>query len=76
MNKAFKIICVMMIIGLTGCATPQQNAILTGAIVGAAVTSIMYSPPHPRPMNCYPVHVVIGYDIFHRPIYQRSTVCR
>jgi len=61
---------------LVGCATPQQNAALTGAIIGAAVMGSVYSQPAPRPLQCHSTKRVIGYDIYHRPVYQHRQVCR
>lgn len=69
-------------IGLVGCATPRENAILGGAILGAAATAIITQPPqpqfyyHPYPMPrlLYCRSYVVGYDMYHRPIYQQ--VCR
>lgn len=49
-----KLLIIFMSIGLFGCATPQQNAALTGAIIGATVaTSIYIPPPPPSRTVCY-----------------------
>lgn len=72
-----RLIGSIVILGsLVGCATPQQNAALTGAIIGAAVMGSVYSPPAPRPLHCHTSRKVIGYDIYHRPVYQHRQVCR
>jgi hypothetical protein len=67
---------VVVLGSLVGCATPQQTAALTGAVVGAAVMSSVYSHPAPRPLHCHTSRQVIGYDIYHRPVYQHRQVCR
>jgi hypothetical protein len=67
---------VVILGSLVGCATPQQNAALTGAIIGAAVMGSVYSQPAPRPLQCHSTKRVIGYDIYHRPVYQHRQVCR
>jgi hypothetical protein len=67
---------VVVLGSLVGCATPQQNAALTGAIIGAAVMGSVYSQPAPRPLQCHSTKRVIGYDIYHRPVYQHRQVCR
>ena len=71
-----RLLGIVVAIGLVGCATPQQNAALTGAIIGAAVMSSVYSQPAPRPLHCHTTKRVIGYDIYHRPMYQHRQVCR
>lgn len=72
MKRLFGAIVVLG--SLVGCATPQQNAALTGAIVGAAVMTTIYSQP--APPYCFTTKRVIGYDIYRRPIYQHRQVCR
>ena len=68
-----KYLVAIVAVGLAGCATPQQNAALAGAVLGAAVaTSVSQPAPHPRPLRCYTQY--IGYDAWHRPVYQQ--VCR
>ena len=72
---------VLFVLGtLAGCATPQQNAALAGAIVGAAVVSSAYQPRpvyvQPRPAYCTSTPVVVGYDYYRRPIYQYRQYCR
>lgn len=72
-----RLIGAIVILGsLVGCATPQQNAALAGAVVGAAVMSSVYTQPAPRPLHCYTTRSVIGYDIYNRPVYQHRQVCR
>ena len=72
-----RLIGAVVVLGsLVGCATPQQNAALTGAIVGAAVMGSVYSQPAPRPLHCHTSRYVVGYDIYHRPVYQHRQVCR
>jgi hypothetical protein len=72
-----RLIGAVVVLGsLVGCATPQQNAALTGAIIGAAVMGSVYSQPAPRPLQCHSTKRVIGYDIYHRPVYQHRQVCR
>lgn len=72
-----RLIGSIVILGsLVGCATPQQNAALTGAIIGAAVMGSVYSQPAPRQLHCHTTRKVIGYDIYHRPVYQHRQVCR
>ncbi len=72
-----RLIGIVAIAGsLVGCATPQQTAVLTGAVVGAAVMSSVYAHPAPRPLQCHSTKRVIGYDIYHRPVYQHRQVCR
>jgi NaMN:DMB phosphoribosyltransferase len=72
-----RLIGIVAIAGsLVGCATPQQTAVLTGAVVGAAVMSSVYAHPAPRPLHCYTTRSVIGYDIYNRPLYQHRQVCR
>jgi hypothetical protein len=68
------LIGIIIAVALTGCATPQQNAALAGAVIGAAVATSVAPPPppQPRPMRCYTQY--IGYDAWHRPVYQQ--VCR
>ena len=70
------LVVIATVVGLVGCATPQQNAALTGAIIGAAVMGSVYSQPAPRPLHCHTSRQVIGYDIYHRPVYQHRQVCR
>ena len=72
------LVVIATVVGLVGCATPQQNAALTGAIIGAAVMGSVYSQPAPapRPLQCHSTKRVIGYDIYHRPVYQHRQVCR
>lgn len=72
-----RLIGAVVVLGsLVGCATPQQTAALTGAVVGAAVMSSVYSHPAPRPLHCHTSRKLIGYDIYHRPVYQHRQVCR
>ena len=76
------LISLLVAAGLAGCATPRENAILGGAILGAAATAIFTNPqpqpkvhqhyPPPRPIYCQ-THLV-GYDVYHRPIYRQ--VCQ
>lgn len=70
-----RLLIVATVVSLVGCATPQQNAALTGAIVGAAIMSAAAAPyhqPQPRPLYCSARF--IGYDYYHRPMYQQ--ICR
>lgn len=64
---------------LVGCATPQQNAALAGAIVGATVMSAAYIPPpvHPvRPIRCtYVRGGGAGYDAYGNPLFKYHKVC-
>lgn len=70
------IFAVFIVLGLAGCATPQQNAALAGAVVGAAIMGSVYSQPHPhRPMYCTNRPAIVGYDYYRRPIYQYRRVC-
>lgn len=72
-----RLIGAVVILGsLVGCATPQQNAALAGAVVGAAVMSSVYVQPAPRPLHCYTTRSVVGYDIYNRPVFQHRQVCR
>jgi hypothetical protein len=66
-----KYLVAIIAVGLVGCATPQQNAALAGAVIGAAVATSVNQPP-PRPVRCYTEY--IGYDVWHRPVYRQ--VCR
>ena len=78
---------VFVLASLVGCATPQQNAALTGAVVGAAVMSSVYAHPQPpqqhhhyhhvpRPVHCSHTRTIVGYDYYNRPILQTYQVCR
>lgn len=69
-----KYLVSIVAVALAGCATPQQNAALAGAVIGAAVATSVSQPPlpRPRPLHCYTQF--IGYDTWHRPVYQQ--VCR
>lgn len=70
------ILSAFVILGLAGCATPQQNAALAGAIVGAAIMGGAYSQPHyHRPAYCTNRPTIIGYDYYRKPIYQYQRVC-
>lgn len=70
------LLSVFLIASLTGCATPQQNAALAGAVVGAAIMGSVYSQPHQhRPMYCSNRPTIVGYDYYRRPIYQYQRVC-
>ena len=71
-----RLLGIVVAVGLVGCATPQQNAALTGAIIGAAVMGSVYSQPVHRPLHCYTTRSIIGYDVYHRPMYQHRQVCR
>lgn len=70
MKKAF--FALIFAASLQGCATPQQNAALTGAIVGAAVAVSLNSPPPPPPRKF--CHSTIYRDQFGNLI--RRTTCR
>lgn len=68
---------------VSGCATPQQNAALIGATMGAmvgiAITENNQQPHHHRHrpiVYCNTFNELIGYDRYHRPIYQTRQVCR
>lgn len=84
MKKAALLVCAVL--GLVGCATPQQNAALAGAAAGALIGAAIHEqnsqhrhPPvyhHPRPIHCSTVAVHVGYDIYGRPVYQHRRVCR
>lgn len=70
MKNAFFVL--IFSIALQGCATPQQNAALTGAVVGATVATAIYTPPPPPPRKfCYST---IYRDQFGNLI--RRTTCR
>lgn len=64
---------------LVGCATPQQNAALAGAIVGATVMSATYTPPpvyQVRPVRCtYIRGGGAGYDLYGNPMFKYHKVC-
>ena len=50
----YKLISAIVVCGsLVGCATPQQNAALAGAIVGGAIASSVYVPYAPPKPMCY-----------------------
>jgi len=86
----------ILIVGLSlvGCATPQQNAALAGAVAGAVIGASIEqnsrypaqrphypAPPppvyhYPRPVHCSSVPVIVGYDVYGRPIYRYQQVCR
>lgn len=64
-------------LGLVGCATPQQNAALAGAVIGAAVMSSAYIPPPPRELYCsYVRGAYRGTDVYGRPVFEYRKVCR
>lgn len=71
-------------VGLVGCATPQQNAALAGAIVGATVMSavhapmVQHAPPtyHVRPIRCtYVRGGGAGFDAYGNPMFKYHKVC-
>lgn len=67
-----KMLIIFLSIGLFGCATPQQNAALTGAIIGATVATSIYVPPPPPPPR------TVCYSTTYRDIYGRlvrKTTC-
>lgn len=70
MTKTFIVLCSAAF--LYGCATPQQNAALTGAIVGAAVAVSINTPPPPPPRKF--CHSTIYRDQFGNLV--RRTTCR
>lgn len=66
-----------IVASLAGCATPQQNAALAGAVVGAAVMSSVYTPQPVRPVTCHYVRGgYVGHDVYGRPMFQYHQVCR
>lgn len=73
-----KLIAITMLSAtLVGCATPQQNAALAGAVLGAAVVSSTYNAPPPRPVYCsYVRGAYIGRDAYGRPMFEYHQVCR
>jgi len=74
-----RLIGIVAIAGsLVGCATPQQNAVLGGAVLGAVIANGVAQPqPHYHTVPVRVIHcdqVVIGYDYYGRPRYRK--VCR
>lgn len=66
-------------ISLVGCATPQQNAALAGAIIGATIMGAAYIPPPEhtvRPVSCtYVRGGYAGRDAYGNPMFKYHKVC-
>lgn len=58
-----KLVLAVATLALVGCATPQQNAMLAGAVLGAVVAGSVHQPRH--------VHVHPA-----PPVYYHYPVCR
>lgn len=69
----YKILCIVALVSLAGCATPQQNAMLGGAIIGAAVANAAAPAPRvvQRPLVCQKQWFRDNYGYLHQ-----RTICR
>lgn len=69
----YKILCIVALVSLAGCATPQQNAMLGGAIIGAAVANSVNTQPRvvQRPVVCQKQWFRDNYGYLHQ-----RTICR
>ena len=72
------ILAIAVIATLSGCATRSQTAALAGVVTGAVIANEVNRnevhrhapPPPPAPaMRCY--NRLIGYDYYHRAVYQQ-----
>lgn len=75
-----RLICLAAIsASLVGCATPQQNAALAGAIVGATIMGAAYIPPPQqytvRPTCTYVRGGYVGRDAYGNPMFRYHQVC-
>lgn len=61
---------------LIGCATPQQNAALTGAIIGATVAVVVHENQSYTPVCRWIRGRYIGRDLYNRPMWEYYKSCR
>lgn len=79
MNKF--LVATGLVLLLAGCATPQQNAALAGAIVGATVAGAVYNPPqvYHQPKRIPQCRWIrggfAGYDAYGNPMFKYHQVC-
>lgn len=74
-----RVIALLLVtIGVVGCATPQQNAALAGAVVGAAVMTSIHNSQQPptRVVTCsYVRGGYVGRDQYGQPMFRYHKVC-